>query len=406
MIDWYYKKRIRTETGGTKTILHYCKFIPGTILYSSENEGALQGWYNHGKYPFVFDVMFPEKGSPAGFGYLDIMVKPQEYIDKLDGVILKAVALNKPRYFASDGAGVNEAEFVDTSKDIVHVAGNVDDTRIKQITPPQLSDYVISMRTQKIDELKETSGNRDFSQGSTTSGVTAASAIAALQEAGSKLSRDMIQASYTAHAEVITLVVELIRQFYELPRSYRITQPNGTAEYVMLDNSALAESQISMLNGEVMSRRPVFDIKISAQKASPYSRIATNELAKELFGMGVFNPQIADQAKAVVSMMDFDRKEEVLKKIEENGLMYQRLQQMQELLVQLAGMVSDFSGRPDLLEAVNMMLGQNTMGMTEGSINNRQVKTDSLGRAVNTGGTAGKARARVQEATEVDGDRG
>ena len=107
-----------------------------------------------------------------------------------------------------------------------------------------------------------------------------------------------------------------------------------------------------------------------------------------------------------MSMMDFDRKEEVLKKIEENGLMYQRLQQMQELLVQLAGMVSDFSGRPDLLEAVNMMLGQNTMGMTEGSINNRQVKTDSLGRAVNTGGTAGKARARVQEATEVDGDRG
>ena len=39
----------------------------------------------------------------------------------------------------------------------------------------------------KIEELKETSGNRDFSQGSTASGVTAASAIAALQEAGSKL---------------------------------------------------------------------------------------------------------------------------------------------------------------------------------------------------------------------------
>ena len=76
------------------------------------------------------------------------------------------------------------------------MSGNVDTTRLRQIDPPQLSNYVIEMRNAKIEELKETSGNRDFSQGSTTSGVTAASAIAALQEAGSKLSRDMIKGSY------------------------------------------------------------------------------------------------------------------------------------------------------------------------------------------------------------------
>ena len=153
-----------------------------------------------------------------------------------------------------------------------------------------------------------------------------------------------------------------------------------------------------MLDNEIMTRKPVFDIKISAQKASPYSRIATNELAKELFGMGVFNPQIADQAKAVVSMMDFDRKDEVLKKIEENGTMYQQIQQMQQLLIQLAGMVSDFSGRPDLLEAVNAMVGQDTIAMTGVNVNSSDIKTNSLGQAVDTGnGTAGKARRRVQD---------
>ena len=402
VIDWYYKRRILLKNGGVRNVLHYCKFIPGVVLYASENDKELmhRGWYDHGKYPFVFDVMFPEKASPAGFGYLDVMVNPQEYIDKLDGVILKAASLNRPRYFVS--SGVNPDDFTDLTRDIIEVGGAVDETRIRQIQPPQLSEYVINMRTQKIEELKETSGNRDFSQGSTTSGVTAASAIAALQEAGSKLSRDMIKASYTAHAEVVTLVVELIRQFYTLPRSYRITQPNGTAEYVMLDNSILGEEQIPMLDNEIMTRKPVFDIKISAQKASPYSRIATNELAKELFGMGVFNPQIADQAKAVVSMMDFDRKDEVLKKIEENGTMYQQIQQMQQLLIQLAGMVSDFSGRPDLLEAVNAMVGQDTIAMTGVNVNSSDIKTNSLGQAVDTGnGTAGKARRRVQESTEV-----
>lgn len=406
VIDWYYKKRFRLEGGGVKTVLHYCKFVPGTVLYASEDdpERAEAGWYDHGQYPFVFDVMFPEKGSPAGFGYLDVMVNPQEYIDKLDSLILKATALNKPRYFVSEGTNVNEQDFTDLSKDIVKVAGVIDESRIKQIQPPQLSEYVVNMRTIKVEELKETSGNRDFSQGSTTSGVTAASAIAALQEAGSKLSRDMIKASYSAHSKVITLIIELIRQFYQLPRCFRITQPNGGAQYVALDNSQLVEQQVPMMGEEFLVRKPVFDIKISAQKASPYSRIANNEMAKELFGMGVFNPQIADQALAVISMMDFDRKDEVIKKITENGTMYQQIQQLQQILMQLAPMVAEMTDRPDLIEAVNSLVGQNAIAMTDINMNRQGVKTNSLGQVLTADSSqAGKARARAAEATEVNG---
>lgn len=404
VIDWYYKKRIPLENGGARTVLHYCKFVPNAVLYATENDEKRreEGWYAHGKYPFVMDVMFPEKDSPAGFGYLDVMVNPQEYIDKLDSIILKCAGLNRPRYFVMDGCGVNEEEFTDTSKDLVHVSGSVDDTRIKPIEAPKLSDYVINMRTIKVDELKETSGNRDFSQGSTSSGVTAASAIAALQEAGSKLSRDMIKESYTAYAEVIELVIELIRQFYDLPRCYRITMANGTAEYIKLDNAGLLDQQISTSDGEMVKRRPVFDIKVSAQKASPYSRIANNELAKELFGMGLFNPQIADQALAVVSMMDFDRKDEVMKKISQNGTMYQELVRMQQLVSQLAAMVAQTNNRPDLMEAVSSMIGGQNVGMTDINIQKNSMKTDSLGKPVGLEkGQAGKARARAAQATEV-----
>lgn len=404
VIDWYYKIKARLENGGIKTILHYCKFIPGTVLYASENdpETAQTGWYEHGKYPFVFDVMFPEKGSPAGFGYLDVMANPQEYIDKLDQIILKCSVLNRPRFFVQEGVGINEEEFADLKRDLIHVSGNVDTTRLRQIDPPQLSNYVIEMRNAKIEELKETSGNRDFSQGSTTSGVTAASAIAALQEAGSKLSRDMIKGSYIAHAEVVTLTIELIRQFYDLPRCFRITQPNGNAGYVQMDNTQLQPQPMDMQGEDIFARKPYFDIKVSAQKASPYSRIANNELAKELFGMGLFNPQIADQAMAVVQMMDFDRRDEVMKKIQENGTMYQKLQQMTQLLMQLAAMVTDFSGRPDLLAAVQSLTGD-MPGMTDVQVDPSQhVKTNSLGEATGMDtSTAGKARDRAASATEV-----
>ena len=129
------------------------------------------------------------------------------------------------------------------------------------------------------------------------------------------MSRVIYLSTYSADGVVVSVYIELIRQFYDLPRCYRITQSNGDAQYVMMDKSELQEQTATMMDGEILTRRPVFDVKISAQKASPYSRIANNELAKELFGMGLFNPQLADQALAVVSMMDFDRREEVIKKI-------------------------------------------------------------------------------------------
>lgn len=408
VFDWYYKKQITTEQG-TKNILHYCKFVDGHVLYATENEPRLvtKGWYDHGEYPFVFDVMFPEKGSPAGFGYLDVMVNPQEYIDRLDQVILKNALMNKPRYFVSNGATVNLDEFTDLSKDLVTVNGNVDDTRIKQIQVPQMSDVVFTQREAKVNELKETSGNRDFSQGSTTSGVTAASAIAALQEAGSKLSRDMLKCTYMAHEKVVKLVIELIRQFYDLPRCYRIVKPNGQAEYIEFTNEGMAPQESpGMIPEEMSVRKPVFDIKVSAQKASPYSRIAQNELAKELFGMGLFNPQISDQAKCVVRMMDFDRKDEVMTMIEQNGTMYMQMQQMAAVIQQMAEVIAKSTGDTRVIQAIQdsgMIAGAAKPGITE--INpaaGTNIKTDTLGRAVRADNSReSQARERTAASTEV-----
>ena len=118
--------------------------------------------------------------------------------------------------------------------------------------------------------------------------------------------------------------------------------------------------------------------------------------------MGLFNPQIADQALAVVSMMDFDRRDEVMQKITENGTMYQKLQQMYQLILQLAEMVSDFSGRQDLLMAVQNIMGTGP-AMTAVDVNpKKKITTNSLGEMINNDGSmAGQARARTATSTEV-----
>ena len=183
VVDWYYK----TESPEGRTLVHYAKFVGETLLYASENDPALRdrGFYDHGKYPVVLDVLFPEKGTPAGFGYIAIGKDPQMYIDKLFGYLLDHARMAaNPRFWVSSATNVNEEEFLDTDRKLIHVEGELDDRRISQFVMQPVSSVYYNIARMKIDELKETTANRDVNAGSTAGGVTAASAIAALQEAG------------------------------------------------------------------------------------------------------------------------------------------------------------------------------------------------------------------------------
>lgn len=343
VVDWYYKKKI-----DGKWTLQFCKFCNETVLYASENDQTTraEGWYNHGKYPFVFDVMFPEEGTPAGFGFLDIMKDPQLYIDKMSAAILENAEWNaKPRYFKRGDDGINEKEFLDINKPIIHVEGGIDESALRAVTPSQVPSTAFNVLQYKIDELKETSGNRDVSQGGTGSGVSAASAIAALQEAGSKLTRDMNKASYRAFKLVIERVLELIRQFYDEERCFRITKENGEMGFVNYSNKNIRGiPQGNDFGLDLGARIPEFDFEIAAMKENSFSTISQNQMAQTFFQMGFFNPQMADQAAACIEMMDFEGKEQVLNKISENGKMFEQLQTMQQALAQMASQLDMATG--------------------------------------------------------------
>ena len=339
VVDWYYK-----VWDGTKCKLHYCKFCGDTVLYASENdpEYADRGFYDHGEYPFVIDTMFRVEGSPCGFGYIDIMKDCQMYIDKLNQVVLEhTVKMTNKRYFVKMNGNVNEAEFADQRKRFVHVQGNLTDEDIREIKVEPLDSAVMNVLQLKIDELKETSGNRDFSQGGTTNGITAASAIAALQEAGSKLSRDMLKSTYNAYTKVCYFAIELMRQFYDTQRYFRITGKDGSQQFVQFDNSGLIPQSAGSMGGfDLGERTPIFDIVCKASRRSPFSKAAQNEFAKELFGMGFFNPQISDQVLACLDMMDFDGKQEVVQRVQQNGTMYQQIQMLQQQVAQLQAIIT------------------------------------------------------------------
>lgn len=394
VVDWYYRKN---QNG--RTVLHYCKYVNDEVLFATENDEQYyeEGWYKHGNYPFVFDTLYSIEGTPTGFGYIDIGKDAQMYIDRGNQAIMKNMLVNaKPRYFIKNDGSVNEEEYADMDRDFVHVDGNLGQDSVLAVSGTGLGGIYVEVINNKIEELKETTGNRDVSTGG-TGGVTAASAIAAMQEAGSKLSRDNNKSAYRAFRKIVVMVIELIRQFYNMERCFRIVGENGAEQFVRYSNAGIQpQEQGGIEMGIDMGYRlPLFDVEITAQKQSPYSKMSQNELALQFYNAGFFNPQMADQALACLDMMDFDRKQFIMQRIAQNGGMFQQMLMMQQ---QMLGMAQHL----DALQGSNMaqMMAQEMGGApipTGDGFNPKE--TAALGGENKESGVTKNARKRVAEST-------
>lgn len=361
VIEVYYHK-----FQGGKRVLHYCKYVNDFVIYATENEMkpitddlgqplaapmAQTGLYDHGEYPFVFDPLFPIEGSPCGYGYIDLGMNPQTAIDLMNTAFIKNTMVGAvPRYFSSsEDASINEQELLDTKNPIIHFKGNIDEMSLRVVQHNSLDGNYLNLLDRYIQEMRETTGNTETSTGNISSGVTAASAIAALQEAAGKGSRDSNLASYRAYSKIVTLCIELIRQFYTLPRKFRIVGEYGAQEFVSYDNQGLMQQQMGV-TGEIGYRKPEFDVKVSAQKRSVYTKVANNEMAIQFFQMGFFNPQMAEQAMMCMEMMDFDGKDTIMQMISKNARMFQML----VFYMQQSALAAQAAGNAALLQQVSM----------------------------------------------------
>lgn len=312
VIDCYYKKRVNG-----RNILHLVKLVGDVVIDASENRPELEnGIYEHGMYPVVLDVLYPEEDSPFGFGVIDVIKNPQLYIDKLDGIISKnALIAGKIRYLIKDSGGINEQEMCDYSTDIIHVAGSVDDSNIRQLQANGLDSFIINHRQNKISELKEIIGNRDFQQGATVNNVTAASAISALQQTGMKLSRAIIDDSYDAYRRIVFMVIELMREFFTEKRIYRICDDAGNKSFEELSADMLCHrKKYDSLGFDISdgTRRAEFDISVTPKRQNPFTKEANNQAIMALWQNGLLRPENFEYAGMIIRELHFDGKERLL----------------------------------------------------------------------------------------------
>ena len=139
------------------------------------------------------------------------------------------------------------------------------------------------------------------------------------------------------YRRVVGLCLELIRQFYDAPRSFRTLGELGEGAFVSFDNAGLvAQSQGMAFGLDMGMRLPVFDIRIEAQRKNAYARLSQNELAVQFFQLGFFDPGRAEQALQCMQMMDFDGKEELMQRISAGAARFQAAQAAQAQAAQAA----------------------------------------------------------------------
>lgn len=186
VIECYYHKFVE----GRNT-LQYIKYVGDTVIYATENETepmvdemgqqkpplSISGLYDHGKYPYVFDALYPIEGSPCGYGYVDLGQNPQTEIDMLKTCFVRNARVGAlPRYFSSTDTGINEEELLDLTKPIVHLT-SVNEATLRPVDHKGIDGSYMNLLQWDVNELRETTGNTETATGSTSSGVTAASAI-------------------------------------------------------------------------------------------------------------------------------------------------------------------------------------------------------------------------------------
>lgn len=280
--------------------VHMALLCGGVVLEDSRKTKP-QGYFSHGKYPFFVTTLYERKGSALGFGIVDLFGTQQRYADKLDQIVLKnAFLASHNKLLLTDAGGFDADDLKDWSKE-VHVGESLNG--ITWFSTPPLPAYIIAYIKSIREDIKEESGANDSSRGIASRGVTAASAIEALQEASTKRARMATTQLHESFREAVRMEIETEREFNFFLRPVTVTVDNEPKE-------VLFDSALMMKEGPGSVMLPIeFAVSIKAVKKNRFSATAQNELMLSLLSIGAIDRRQA------IELMSFEGKEQVLKSL-------------------------------------------------------------------------------------------
>ena len=297
LLEYCWKER---GPGGDR--VHMALFGGGRLLFDSREKNP-GGVAPDREYPFAVTVMLPREGSSLGLGFGDSFGPAQIHTDLLDGILLRNMVLSsRNKLLVTDASGFDANDLADWTRE-VHRGDSL--TGVTWFSTPALPAYIAEYARQLRQSAREESGANDFTRGNATGGVTAASAIAALQEAGGKRSRMLARRLQESFREAVRREIEYERARGILPRSVRLRGPGGA-----VTGSALFDPRCLVKPGLTGPVPAEFFLSVRVSRERRFDVDAHNQLMLTLKDKGMATPM------AALRRMRFDGRDELVEEME------------------------------------------------------------------------------------------
>lgn len=255
MLEYWYR---RYNAKKKRYEVHVAHLAGHALLYSSEKAHP-NGLYDHGLYPFTFDVFTRVPGKPYGNGMLMEFAEMQRAVNRYAKYIDEnARASAKMRLLVAESSGISEADLANWNKQIIH-GEVINENAVRWFQSSPLSPLVSGQMSGFMDMIKLDSGQNQFNRGEGGLGVTAGTAIQALQEAGGKTQRFRTGVFKFGTEDQVLQILWLIKQFYKEDRVVTIVGRDGNLKQL----DAKASSYFN--SGDKMP----YAIRVQVQRTNP-----------------------------------------------------------------------------------------------------------------------------------------
>ena len=237
------------------------------------------------------------------------------------------------RHFIRKGSGINPDDVADYSRKIIEWEGADIREVLQTVQAAPLNNQVYQMMQYLADTMKQDCGQNQFTRGEGGMGVTAATAIQALQEAGGKITRWHTVQFKESFKAMVEQIMWVLSEYMTPGRKLRIVGGwDSTGN--MLDR--LVELRAPDKEGDALPR-PAYTVRVQVQKNNPLQIQADNEFLQSVSQVCAQYGQPLPPESVIGLMEGYRTKSSVLKVVQQNSrekAMLAQLQQQNEMLTQ------------------------------------------------------------------------
>lgn len=298
LMEYWYRRYDRKEKRYTINVAY---MAGGALLEKFESV------YAHGMYPFVADVYKPIEGWPVGEGMVQELLPMMRYINRYAQYIDVNLRLSsKARMLVRKSADVDAEDLADWSKDIIW-GQQIDESAVRWLQHAPFNSMVTGQMLQLQTDLKQDSGQNQFTRGETAGGVTAATAIASLQEAGGKITRLRTNVLNQGFRRIVEQIIWLLSEFYTDRHVMMITGRDDRPREVDMSASHLFGKSGK---GKRLPPPP-YHVQVQVQRRNPLRVQAQNELFIQVYNMAA-QSQAPFPLSLLFELLTIDGKERIL----------------------------------------------------------------------------------------------